>query len=293
MGSGKRILTCAITGGAPIVHNHPDFPVTPAQIADAAIDAARAGATVVHIHVRNPETGAASREPALYHKVVERIRSTDVDVIINLTCGPGGLFYPDPEDEARAGPGTDMASAEERVAHVIELLPEICTLDLTTVMMRTGALFVNTPRKLARMAELVRKAGVKPELEIVHPGDMALAGQLIAADLIAPPPLFQFVTGTGFGMPSIPTAIPFFAQLLPEGAQWAGFGISRMQFPILEQVLELGGHVRVGLEDNLYLDKGVYASNAQLVEKAVSIMERKGFAPATSQEARMILGLRP
>lgn len=287
-----RILTCAITGGAPIVHGHPDFPVTPKQIADAAIAAAKAGATVVHIHVRNPETGVASRERHLYRDVSERIRASGVDVVINLTCGPGGLFYPDPEDESRAAPGTDMAPAEERVAHVLELLPEICTLDLTTVMMRNGGLFVNTPRTLTRMAELVTKAGIKPELEIFHPGDMALAGQLMVAGVVAQPPLFQFVTGTGFGMPSIPEAIPFFRHLLPEGAQWAGFGISRMQFPILEQVLDLGGHVRVGLEDNLYLDRGVYASNAQLVEKAVSIMTAKGLKPATPAEARSLLGLR-
>lgn len=292
MTGDKRILTCAVTGGAPFTHGHPSFPVTPEQIATSAIEAARAGATVAHVHVRDPVTGAPSRARPLFREVVDRIRSSGTDVVINLTCGPGGTFVPDPGDEARAAPGTDMAPAPERVAHVLELLPEICTLDLTTVMFRGNAVFLNTPRTLARMAELVRDAGVRPELEIFHPGDMALARQLLEGGQVAPPPLFQFVTGTGYGMPSVPEAIPFFRTLLPDGAVWAGFGISRMQFPILEQVLELGGHVRVGLEDNLYLERGIYASNAQLVEKAVAIAARLGHAIATPAEARAMLGLR-
>ena len=291
MASGKRILTCAVTGGAPFTHGHPDFPVTPEQIARSALDAARAGASVVHIHVRDPRTGDPSRARHLYREVVDRIRSASVDVVLNLTTGPGASFRPDPDDEGRAGPGTDMAPAAERVAHVLELRPEICTLDVTTAMMRGGGVFLNTPRSLARMAELIRDAGVRPELEIFHPGDIAMARELLDGGQVKGPPLFQFVTGTAYGTPAVPEAIPFLLALLPPGGVWAGFGISRMQFPILEQVLALGGHMRVGLEDNLYLERGVYASNAQLVEKAVSLAERAGCAVATPAETRGMLGL--
>ena len=287
----KTIITCAGTGSITRPEQHPDLPITPRQIADAAIDAARAGASIAHIHVRDPATGAPSMELAHYREVVERIRASDTDLIINLTTGPGGRFVPSDDDPKLAAAGSTLVRPERRVEHVVALTPEICSLDLNT-MWFGNAVVINTPRNAAIMAAAIRKAGVMPELEVFDSGDIQLAHQLLADGVLARPALFQVVLGIRNGFPATPETLLYARSLLPADAMWAAMGIGRMEFPIVAQACLLGGHVRVGLEDNLYLDKGVLApSNAALVERAATIVELLGRSVATSAEARAILGL--
>ena len=287
----KTIITCAVTGSITRPEQHPDLPITPRQIADAAIDAARAGAAIAHIHVRDPATGAPSMELAHYREVVERIRASETDLIINLTTGPGGRFVPSDDDPKVAAPGSTLVRPERRVEHVVALKPEICSLDLNT-MWFGSAVVINTPRNAAIMAAAIRKAGVTPELEVFDSGDIQLAHQLLADGVLARPPLFQVVLGIRNGFPATPETLLYARSLLPADAMWAAMGIGRMEFPIVAQACLLGGHVRVGLEDNVYLDKGVLApSNAALVERAVTIVELLGRSVATPAEARAILGL--
>jgi uncharacterized protein (DUF849 family) len=288
----KTIITCAVTGNITKPEQHPDLPITPRQIADAAIDAAKAGAAIAHIHVRDPATAAPSMELAHYREVVERIRASDTDLIINLTTGPGGRFVPSDDDPKVAAPGSTLVRPERRVEHVVALQPEICSLDLNT-MWFGSAVVINTPRNAAIMAAAIRKAGVTPELEVFDSGDIQLAHQLLADGVLARPALFQVVLGIRNGFPATPETLLYARSLLPADAMWAAMGIGRMEFPIVAQACLLGGHVRVGLEDNLYLDKGVLApSNAALVERAVSIVEILGRSVATPAEARTMLGLR-
>ncbi|WP_374441957.1 3-keto-5-aminohexanoate cleavage protein [Stella sp.] len=287
----KVIVTCAVTGGGDTVGKHPAVPVTPAEIATACVEAAKAGATVCHIHVRNPETGKPSMDPALYREVVARIRDSGTDLVINLTTGAGGRFVPGDVKPAEAGKGTNLATPAERVQHVEELRPEICSLDMGT--MNFGPhVFMNTPAHLAAMAKAVQAAGVKPELEVFDSGHVRLANHFVESGIIEGTPLYQLCLGISWGQPATPAAMAYMRDLLPAGAEWAGFGISRMQFPMVAQAVLLGGHVRVGLEDNLYLDKGVFGSNAQLVEKAIRIIQLLGHEIATPQEARQMLKLR-
>jgi uncharacterized protein (DUF849 family) len=285
----KTIITCAVTGGGPI-GKHPAIPVTPAEIAAAAIGAANAGAAIAHIHVREPKTGQGSMELAYYREVVERIRGSRTNVLINLTTGPGAMYVPSREDPGKAGPGTNMCSAEERTRHVVELRPDICSLDLCTMWSRTRV-FMNVPEILTEMAKRVRAAGVLPELECFDSGDIALAKDLLAAGVLEAPLLFQLVLGISYGAAAVPETILYLRNLLPEGSRWAAFGISRQQFPMLAQAVLLGGHARVGLEDNHYLERGVFADNAGLVEKGVKIIRMLGGEPASPDEARQILGL--
>ena len=288
------IVTCALTGGATLTKDHPHVPVTPKEIAASAIDAAKAGASVVHVHVRDPKTKKGSQDPALYAEVVSRIRESDVDVVINLTCGGYARFFPDPDDETRAGPGTNVAPVETRVRHVEENLPEICTLDVTTANQADGDPdFVNltTTRTLRAMAARFRDLGVRPEIEVFQAGDIVFAKQMIEEGLIERPALFQFVLGVKWGAPADPETMMYMRNLLPDGALWAGFGISRLQMPLVAQAVLLGGNVRVGLEDNLYLERGVFARNDQLVERAVSIIEMMGGRIATPEDTRRILDL--
>ena len=288
----KTIITCAVTGNITKPEQHPDLPITPAEIARAAIDAAKAGAAIAHIHVRDPATGAPSMELAHYREVVERIRASDTDLIINLTTGPGGRFVPSDDDPKVAAAGSTLVRPERRVEHVVALRPEICSLDLNT-MWFGSAVVINTPRNAAIMARAIRAAGVMPELEVFDSGDIQLAHQLLADGVLARPPLFQVVLGIRNGFPATPQTLLYATSLLPADAVWAAMGIGRMEFPIVAQACLLGGHVRVGLEDNLYLDKGVLAaSNAALVERAVTIVELLGRSVATAAEAREILGLR-
>jgi uncharacterized protein (DUF849 family) len=287
------IVTCAVTGAGDTVGKHPAIPVTPTQIADAAIEAAKAGAAIAHIHVRDPKTGKGSRDPALYREVVERVRSSDTDVVINLTAGMGGDFEVRDDEPAKAGPATDMVGPLERLVHVEELLPEICTLDCGTLNFGDGnMIYVSTPKYLREGAKRVRELGVKPELEVFDTGHLWFAKQMLKEGLLAEPPLFQICLGIPWGAPADTTSMKAFVDQLPTNCHWAGFGISRMQMPMVAQAVLLGGNVRVGLEDNMYLDKGVFASNGQLVERAVKIVQLLGARILTPAEARRKLGLR-
>ncbi len=289
----KTIITCAVTGSLTRPEQHPALPITPEQIANAAIDAAKAGAAIAHIHVRDPATGAPSMALELYREVVERIRASGTDLVINLTTGAGGRFMPSDDDPKVAAPGTTLVRPERRVEHVVALRPEICSLDLNT-MWFGSAVVINTPRNVTIMAGAIREAGVKPELEVFDSGDMQLADQLLESGVLPRPPLFQVVLGIKNGFPATPETLLYARSLLPADAVWAAMGIGRMEFPIVAQACILGGHVRVGLEDNLYLSRGVLApSNAALVERAVTLVELLGRSVATPAEAREILGLRP
>ena len=285
------IITCAVTGAGDTVDKHPGIPVTPGQIADAAIEAARCGAAVAHIHVRDPQTGAAGRDLDCYREVVDLIRSSDTDVVINLTAGMGGDFFPDEENPATGGPGTDMVGPDERLAHVEELRPEICSLDCGTLNFAEGT-YISTPSYLRTMAQRIKECGVKPELECFDMGHVRFAAQLVAEGLIEDPPFFQLALGIPWGAPADTATMAAMRNMLPANAEWAGFGISRQQMPMVAQSMLLGGHVRVGLEDNLYLDKGVPASNGDLVARAVEIVRLLGGRSLTPDEARQRLGLR-
>ncbi|MDG9685607.1 3-keto-5-aminohexanoate cleavage protein [Streptomyces sp. DH18] len=287
------IITCALTGAGDTVGRSPHVPVTPEQIAASAVEAAGAGAAVVHIHVREPETGAPSRDPRLYREVVERIRETGTDVVINLTAGMGGDLVIDPEAPLRQLPGTDLVSGLERLPHVEELLPDICTLDCGSLNFGDGSnLYVSTPDMLRTGAKRIQELGVRPELEIFDTGQLWFAKQLLAEGLLDDPTVFQLCMGIPWGAPADPGVLQAMVNMLPQGAQWASFALGRMQMPWVAQSILLGGHVRVGLEDNLYLGKGVKATNGQLVERAVRITESLGSRVATPDEARAKLGLR-
>jgi uncharacterized protein (DUF849 family) len=292
----KIIITCAITGAGDTVGKHPAIPVTPEQIASSALEAASAGAAIVHCHVRDPKTGKGARGVSLYREVVERIRAKNKEVIINLTAGMGG----DLEVGAGEMPmnwgknGTDLVGPQERLVHIKELKPELCTLDCGTLNFGDGnTIVVQTPAQLREQAKLIMSYGVKPEMEIFDSGNLWFAKQLCAEGLIADPPLFQLCLGIPWGAPYDSETMAYQKAQLPPNAIWAAFGIGRNEFPAVAQAVLLGGHVRVGLEDNLWLEKGVHASNATLVEKAVKIIELLGPKIATPDEARGILKLKP
>ena len=284
------IITCAVTGSGETAEKHPDLPKSPEQIAAAAIEAAEAGAAVAHIHVRDPQTGEAGRKLEWYQEVVERVRASSTDVVLNLTAGMGGDFMPDKEDPGKGGPGTDMATPDERLAHVKKLHPEICTLDCGTQNYSTTA-YVSTPDMLREMAKIIQELGVKPEIEVFELGQIWFAKQLIKEGLIVEPPLFQLCMGIPWTAEANAENMLALRNMLPENSVWAGFGISRMQMPMVAQAMILGGNVRVGLEDNLYLKRGVLASNGQLVERAVEIIERLGGSIMSPQQTREKLGL--
>jgi 3-dehydrocarnitine:acetyl-CoA trimethylamine transferase len=287
----KVIISCAVTGSADSPGKNPAVPVTPEQIARSCIDAAKAGAAVVHIHVRNPQTTKPSMDGALYREVVERIRSSGTDVLINLTTGPGARFEHDPNDPTRAGPASTMRGPDDRVRHVQELRPDICSLDMGSMNMGSRV-FINTPAHLQSMAVAIREAGVLPELEVFETGHLLLAKKMIETGHIKAPGMFQICLGIAWGQPATPEAMSYMRNLLPPASPWFAFGISLHQFPMVAQAVLLGGHVRVGLEDNLYLERGkLAASNAALVEKAGRIIVELGDSVATPAEARDILGL--
>ena len=286
------VLTCAVTGAGDTTGRSPHVPVTPEQIATAAIDAAKAGASAAHIHVRDPETGQGSRDVALFKETVDRVRSSDTDVVINLTAGMGGDWVPSDDNPSMPGPGTDMIGPEERLAHVIALKPEICSLDCGTMNFGNGnEIYISTPPYLRKMAEIVQKLGVKPELEVFELGHIRFAKQMIAEGLIDEPPMFQICLGIPWGADQSVDTMKVMKDELPANASWASFGISRMQMPMAAAAVAMGGNVRVGLEDNIYLDRGVLATNAQLVERAVEIIHRMGGRVVTPAEAREKLGL--
>ena len=287
------IITCALTGAGDTVGRHPAIPVTPTQIAAAAVEAANAGATVVHCHVRNPETGQFSRDPALYAEVMDRIRESGVDIIVNLTAGMGGDLEIGPgETPTKFGPNTDLIGPMARLIHVEQLLPEICTLDCGTLNFGDGdTIYVSTPTALRAGAKRITELGVKAELEIFDTGHLWFAKQMIKEGLLDNP-LFQLCHGIPWGAPADTPTMKAMVDNLPAGAVWSAFGIGRAQMPMLAQSVILGGNVRVGLEDNLWLDKGVPASNGSLTQRAVEIITRLGGKPMTPAEGRVAMGLK-
>jgi 3-dehydrocarnitine:acetyl-CoA trimethylamine transferase len=290
----KVIVTCALTGAGDTVGKSEHVPVTPEQIAASGIEAARAGAAIVHVHVRDPRTGDGTREVALYREVVERLRASGVDMVINTTAGMGGDLYLNPEDPSGFAAGTDLVSGLDRLAHVEELLPDICTLDCGSLNFGEGSLvYVSTPDMLRAGAKRIQELGVRPELEIFDSGHLWFANKLIDEGLIDPPAMYQLCTGIPYGAPSEPALLAAMVAQIPPGVVWASFAIGRMQMPWVAQSILLGGHVRVGLEDNLYLGRGNTVSNAALVANAVTIITAMGAEVANPDEAREILALRP
>ncbi len=287
------IVTCAVTGAGDTVGKHPAIPCTPKQIAAAAIEAAKAGAAVAHCHVREAD-GKPSRRVELYKEVVDRIRDSDTDVVINLTAGMGGDLVVRDENPTEPGPGSDLVSAIERLAHVEELLPEICTLDCGTLNFGDGNLiYVSTPEMLRKGAKRIQELGVKPELECFDTGHVWIANTLHKEGLLTGKPLYQLCLGIPYGAPATTESMMAMKAQLPADAIWAGFGIGRTQMPMVAQAMILGGNVRVGLEDNIWLDRGVHASNGSLVERACEIIARLGGRPVTPAEARVKMGLKP
>jgi 3-dehydrocarnitine:acetyl-CoA trimethylamine transferase len=293
----EAFITCAITGAGDTAGRSEHVPVTPAQIAESALQAARAGAAVVHIHVRDPDTGRGSRDPALFRAVVERIRdASDVDPVLNLTAGMGGdlvlggVDSPLPPDRD----GTDMAGAEERLAHVEELRPEICTLDCGTMNFAAGGEYImaNTPGMLRAMARRVQELGVRPELEVFDTGHLVLVHELIEEGLIDDPPLIQLCMGIPYGAPDDLGTLLAMVARLPPGAVYSAFAIGRMQLPYVGLAPLVGANVRVGLEDNLYLSRGRLATNAELVERAVGLLDGIGVRVLGGDEVRDKLSLR-
>jgi len=294
------IITCAVTGDDTRVTRSPHCPITPEQIATSALEAARAGAAIVHIHVRDPETGAFSMQTRHYREVVQRIRDSGSDVIVNLTCGMGGyICVGDRGLEDTPAPGTDFVSQEARMRHVIDLChegryrPDIATLDCGSLNFGDGnRAYVSTPNYLRRGAEILRELRVKPELEVFDTGNLWFVKQLVKEGLIPAPVFIQLCTGIPYGVPADTGHLLAMVNSLPEQSIWTSFAISRMQMPWVAQSVLLGGNVRVGLEDNLYLSRGVYASNAQLVERARTIVEAMGARVCSAAEARERLQLR-
>ncbi|GAA0430344.1 3-keto-5-aminohexanoate cleavage protein [Lentibacillus halophilus] len=289
--SKKVMLSCALTGAGETTSKNPDVPVTPKEIADSAIKAAKAGATIAHIHVRDPETGQLSHDVNLFRETVERIRESETDVIINITSGGGGDWIPSDADPTRGGEGTDIQTPEERHEPVGELLPEMCTLDCGSTNIG-DMMYVGPTDWLRRQAKLIQESGVKPELECFDTGHVRFANQLIKEGLIDEDPLYQFCLGIPWGAAADAETLAYMKSRIPENGRWASFGIGRMQMPMVAESVLQGGNIRVGLEDNLYLKKGQLATNEQLVDKAAGIVETLGSDLMTPAEAREELNLR-
>lgn len=291
----KIMLTCAVTGASPVLHKHPAFPCTPEEIADAVVEAAKAGASIAHIHARDPETKEATREVRYYCEIVDRIRQSGTDIVINLTCGHGAKFLPDPDDESRGLPESDVVGTEERVAHLVECLPEIASLDVTTGNQVDGGVdlvYLNTTRTLRQMAKRFHELNIKPEIEVFGVGDILFANQMMEEGLIDAPPLYQMVLGVKWASPADAATMQYLQKYFPQGTHWTALGIGRDQMRVAAQSVLLGGNVRVGLEDNLYLEKGVFATNGQLVERARTIIHALGEDVATPAETRRMLQLK-
>lgn len=286
------LLTCAVTGNLTKPEQTPYLPVTPEQIADECLAAAEAGAAVVHIHVRDPATGKPSMDVDHYRDVVDRIRRRHRSLVINLTTGPGGRYVPSEDDPKIYAAGTTLLPPEKRVEHIALIRPDICSLDLNT--MNSGPdVVINTPRNVRRMAAVMRASGVKPELEIFDSGDLHLARDLIQDGTLDGPGMWTFVLGVKYGFAATPETLLYARNLLPAGAIWAAFGIGRAEFPIVAQSWLFGGHIRVGLEDNIYLEKGVLAKgNAELVAKAAELLRQLGGRLASVDQAREMLNLK-
>jgi uncharacterized protein (DUF849 family) len=285
----KTIITCAVTGAGTTLNQTPYLPITPEQIATSALEAAAAGASVLHLHVRDPVTGEPSMRLDLYQEVVDRIKEKNTEVLINLTCGPGATGSSSVVfGESVSG----FCLAEERTQHIVKLQPDICSLDLNTMNRGPKNITVNSISIVRAMAKIINDAGVKPELEIFDSGDLHIAKMLIAEQLIKDIPLIQIATGIKWGWDSSITTLAYARQLLPAECVWYAFGIGAMEMPFVALSTIGGGHARVGLEDNVFLDKGVLAkTNAELVNKAVRVITDLGGSIATPQDARNILKL--
>jgi uncharacterized protein (DUF849 family) len=288
------VITCAVTGAGTRPDQTPYLPVTPEQIATSSLEAAEAGAAVIHIHVRDPESGRPCMEIELYRDVVDRIRQHRKDVLINLTTGPGSTLINSAEALEKLCQGQGhafMKDAQARVRHVELLRPELCSLDFNTMQRgATGTTQINHPDIVKEMLRLVQQAGTKPELEIFDSGDMVIALEMYNQGLIKGQPFWQFATGIKYGWPASHTTLTHAQAMIPANSVWSAFGIGKEQMPIVAQTMLRGGHVRVGLEDNIYIDKGVLAkSNAELVGRACDLIKILGGTVASTAQARDIL----
>jgi uncharacterized protein (DUF849 family) len=289
----EPFITCAVTGGGDFAGKSPHVPVTPAEIADSALEAHEAGAAIVHLHVRDPETKQGSRDPGLFRELVTMIRERNTEVILNLTGGMGGeILFGSEAAPLPPAPGTDFVGPIERMEHILELKPELASLDTGSVNFE-DALYATTPTWLRAMADSYKAVSVRPEIEVFELGHIELAKQLIKEGRIAEPALFQLCLGIKYGAPATPDAMMAMRNALPSGSVWAGFGLGAMQLPMAAQAVLMGGNIRVGLEDNLYLKRGVLATNAQLVAKARQIVEEMGAKVRTASETRALLKLKP
>ncbi|SHJ72070.1 Uncharacterized conserved protein, DUF849 family [Shimia gijangensis] len=291
--SKEVFITCAVTGSGGTQDRSPHVPRSPKQIADSAIAAAKSGAAVVHCHVRDPETGAPSRDLGLYREVTDRIRDADVDAVLNLTAGMGGdMVFGDVENPLPVAAGTDMVGATERMAHIVECLPEICTLDCGTMnFAEADYVMTNTPGMLRAMGQMMTDLGVKPEIEAFDTGHLWFAKQLVAEGILASPAMVQLCMGVPWGAPTDLNTFMAMVNNVPSDWTWSAFALGREEMPYVAASVLAGGNVRVGLEDNLWLDKGVLAENYQLVDRAVTIIENMGAKVIGPDEVRAKLGL--
>lgn len=285
-------LTCALVGNFTTRAQNPNLPITPKQIAEDGLAAWRAGAAIVHIHVRDQISQQPSMELALYREVVDRIRDETDELIINLTTGNGGRYHPSDHDPLVPGPRTSLLAPERRVEHIVALKPDIATLDLNT-MLFGGEVVINTPRNIRVMAQAIKEAGARAEVELFDSGDIALMHDLIKDGTIEATPLCSIVMGVKYGFIPSPETLLYARSRLPVDAQWTGFGTGRWAFPMLALSAMTGGQVRIGLEDAAWISKGIPApSNAAMVGKAKRILEDLGYDLASAKQTRATLGLR-
>ncbi len=286
-------ITCAITGSGNTQERSSNVPRSPKQIADSAIAAAKEGAAIVHCHVRDPETGAPSRDPALYRELTDRIRDSKTDVVLNLTSGMGGdMFFGPPSAPLPLKNDTDMGSAESRMEPIADCLPEICTLDCGTMNFGEGDyVMTNTPDMLRTMGRMMTELGIKPEIEAFDTGHLRFAKQLVEEGIIENPALVQLCMGIPWGAPNDLNTYMAMVNNIPSDWNWSSFSISRDQMPYVAASVLAGGNVRVGLEDNIWLEKDVLATNESLVHKATNIIEAMGSTIMNPQQVRNLLGL--
>jgi len=286
----KVYITCAVTGSSPMP-SHPNFPFRPDHVANEALAAAAAGASIIHVHVRDGKTGAPSQALEDYREVVGLIREKNREVILNVTTGPGCTWMQSDEDPSLCSEGTLMFTAERRLEHILDLKPDMCTLDICTMQL-WGGVAINLDPMITRMGHMIQDAGVMPEIECFEAGDFVFADDLMAKGAIPKNAPFSFVLGTKYGLPATPEAMIYSANQIPRGAAFTGFGVSRHSYPMAAQSVLLGGHVRVGFEDTIFLRKGVMApDNAAHVNWAVELIERMGGEVSSAGETRDLLGL--
>ncbi|MGX1099870.1 3-keto-5-aminohexanoate cleavage protein [Amorphus sp. MBR-141] len=287
----SKFLTCAVLGNFTTRQQNANLPITPREIARDCLEAAAAGAAIVHIHVRDPSTELPSMDVALYREVVDRIRDTSADLVINLTTGNGGRYQPSAADPAVAGPKTNLLKPERRVEHILEIRPDIATLDLNTMVFGEEVV-INTVASIRRMAALIQGAGVRPEIELFDSGDIAILNDLVADGVFEKDPLCSIVMGVKYGFRPSPETVLYARDLLPKSAVWTAFATGQLAFPMVAQSALAGGNVRIGLQDAVWLSRGVKApSNAAMVEKAMRILDALGETVLGPREVRAALGL--